>query len=385
MTPKETENIEKQIKQLEDSIQADEVARGGLIDKIAKAQKDEDFNKSQFQKYHNILFYYELEVEGMSGEKIAKPISESDVSDLADNGGRLYKGIDGTDAKIIPELVGGGLFSGRVPFELDRRYYIDTLIQILRSGTGESQYSDLVDNYVAGSGTVELENQVGSDIWVFLGQSCLIKIGQPTPVTSGGGGVGGGGSSTTTYSYPVIDFLQDTDSSEGVVPFNGFSNSQRTSKNGGSLQGIMNTLEDLMGSEVGGWYEVLVNKTKRACDMNTDDNFDTNARIESFNTFTYLTFYLDSVPLEDGVNGLDGLIAKMDSRQGYINGTRIDEISVAKKFFYSLRINFINLRADIQDGSLTRVRYMSKLMEEIPPGGSAQQKKAIQVLKALLV
>ena len=90
------------------------------------------------------------------------------------------------------------------------------------------------------------------------------------------------------------------------------------------------------------------------------------------------------IPLDDSAEGLTGLTQWMDDRQFYMNGTRVNEIMEAKKFFYDLRINFINLRGDIQSGSLTRVRYMSNLAAEIPSGGTPQQQKALQVLKGML-
>ena len=384
MTPEDIKNIKKQIKELEDTIESEGVARNGLYEKIAKAQEDETFNISQFQKYHNILYYYELEIEGMTGKKIAVPISDSDIENLADNGGRLYRGVDGTDAKIIPELVGGGLYPGLVPFELDRRFYIDTAMQILRTGTGESTSSSLSTDYEAGSGTVILEFNVGSFVWVFIGQSILVKLGEGTeiiPEVPVGGTPG-----DPTWSYPVIDVLQDGSTSQGVITFNGFSNAARLSKNGGSLQGCMNTLESIMGHEVQGWLSNLLEKTYRGCDNNTDPNFDQIAWINASDTKNYLEEdYLIDVPLDDSAEGLTGLTQWMDDRQFYMNGTRVSEIMEAKKFFYDLRINFINLRGDIQSGSLTRVRYMSTLAEEIPEGGSAQQQKALQVLRSLLV
>ena len=390
MAPEDIKNIEKQIKELEDTIEAERVARNGLYEKIAKAQEDETFNISQFQKYHNIIYYYELEIEGITGKKIAAPISEHDIEKLADNGGRLYRGIDGTDSKIIPELVGGGIFPGLVPFELDRRFYIDTTIQILRTGTGESRSSSLVGGYSGGDTTVELQYNVGDNIWAFLGQSVLVKLGvgvanvPEVPETPPGGTPAP--VEDPTWFYPIVDRLRDGDTSQGVIVFNGFSNAARLSKNGGALQGCMNTLESIMGLEVMGWLNTLLEKTYRGCDNNADTNFDQIAWINASDTKNYLEEdYMIDVPLDDSAEGLTGLTQWMDDRQFYMNGTRVNEIMEAKKFFYDLRINFVNLRGDIQSGSLTRVRYMSTLAEEIPEGGSAQQQKALQVLRSLLV
>jgi hypothetical protein len=165
--------------------------------------------------------------------------------------------------------------------------------------------------------------------------------------------------------------------------FNGFSNSQRVSKNGGGLQGVMNLLVNSISKEASHWAMILKDKTKRACDLNPDPGFNQNAKSEANLTYSYLTVdFIPTVPVGD--TGISELISQMNHREQYINSGRVQEIRDTKKTFYDLRINFINLRGDIQSGSLTRVRYMSKLALEIPPGGSKQQRKALEVLQGLL-
>lgn len=397
LTEQERASIEKQIKDMETAM-AEQALTGEGVDKTLADLKIADaFNQKQWAKFHSYIQFYELEIEGLTGEYVDDPITEKDVIEHASSGGRLYQNPNGTDTKNIPQYNGAPIKTGR-PRELDNKTKILEQINLLRLGTQNSGGgSNVQGGYSAGSNTINLEYSINPG-WILVGGVTLLNV---TAGASGGTCsksqyttqttcTANAGVWTTYYTYNISDRVNDASHSDNtsVTPiWTGFTNAERLAKDAvdNNKQGIMNALITRLDTELGKWQTILQTKTIHFSQKNKAENMDPAAVNEHLLVDAYLTTYRATKPIQDGTPGLDEVIAKINARDTY-RVTRANACKEAKKEYYGQRKSFSDARADVQSGTLKRITFLSGLKKDggFKPGGTPQQQKQLVALKKLL-
>jgi hypothetical protein len=391
-------NLQDQLKRVESQIAAESTSREGLLRGKAEAAKDENFFKKKFDYSHTIITRYEREIECMTGDYIAQPFGEQDVQNQANEIGRLYQGLVSTEPKRIPEMLGQGLSTSKMAvYEL---LEIANCLHIIETLTnGEAPYvstsTTLQEPYVAGSGTFISNGSISPNNWYLLGGTTLVYAGSVTysPPIAGGGScsISGHGDEasctlaggTWSPSPPVAEFWSATIAQRyfltgfdnavlgggSISTFTGYTNTERTNKVASSTAQSMfdqftNVLAEYITNLLGNVNEELI-----ALNKNEDPalNLVHKSITEGFKDF--LVSYLATLPLQDGVGGIDGLKSYLETRQAWIP-TRVSTCMTAKANFYADRIGNTVTRCDIQSGTLTRVKFLEILGAMYPETGN---------------
>ena len=398
LTDKERANIEQQIKDLETAIAEQEITGEGVDKTLAELQEAENFNKGQFDKFQLNIVHYEKEITGLVGEYVVDPISENDVKALAGSGGRLYQNPDGTDARKIPQFNGAPV-KVRSPRELTNKQEILDAISLLRDGTGNSGTSrGVAGNYTAGDSTISFDDPISSG-WVLVGGRTLLKLGAGSaggvcsgednpPQTTQSACIADNGTWESFNTYPVLDRVNDAnyDSNDSATPnWLGFTNLERTNKdaNNNLQQPLMDGLIDKLDAELTVWQSHFRNWVLQPARKNKADNMDAADLQRHETDDQYVTTWKISQPVDDAnLADIETWVANRDT----FRTERADRCKEAKAEYYGQRLNFTNLRGDVQSGTLKRITFLSgiKASGGFKPGGTKEQQNALRNLKKLL-
>ena len=97
----------------------------------------------------------------------------------------------------------------------------------------------------------------------------------------------------------------------------------------------------------------------------------------------YLITYLSTTEIFD--IALDEVTTRINDREAF-RVARAERCRVAKAEYYGQRLNFTNLRGDVQSGTLKRITFLSgiKVSGGFQPGGTKEQQSALKSLNKLL-
>ena len=395
LTDEERSQVERQVEELETQIKEQEGTGEDIELTLADLKEQEKFNKGQWNKFHLNILHYEQEITGLVGEYVVDPISENDVQSLAGSGGRLYQNPEGTDAKKIPQFNGAPVKT-RSPRELTNKQKILDAISLLRDGTGNSGSSEGISgNYSPGDATISFDDPISSG-WVLAAGTTLLKLG---PGSAGGqcsnptytdqaSCTSNMGTWTTFNSYPVLDRVNDRslDSNDSATPnWLGFTDLERTNKdaNNNNQQQLLDDLIDKLEGELDVWQAHVRNYVLQPARKNRSDNMDAADLQQHEDDDQYVTDWKVGRDVSD--SGLADLESWVNTRDTF-RVDRAQRCRDAKGEYYGQRLNFTNLRADVQSGTLKRITFLSGIKDKggFKPGGTKEQQQALVNLKKLL-
>jgi len=402
LSPQEKETLQFAIDKLEQKLSEDAVASEGIGQSISDIEKEDSIYKKIWLQHHLWILNYEREIEGLNGEYIAAPFSYIDLIEHAENRGRMYQGTVSSDPKIIPEMVGGGIAASPKANNENNALNpdLDALIDLLVNGISPSGTSTVGDSgYTAGATQIVCSSALSPNTWYLVGNDVIMKIGGVTEIPAGGSCslpefttqitcIAGGGiweETEASWIGTVEKVYGDNNVSAGasMTGWTGYSNTERTSKTATSTtQRLMDALIADLNTYIDIWL-VALNKTKSAVNRNDAPNMSIPDRTTTNDDFDYITDYRASTPIQDGDPGIDGLSNKIASRKSFIS-TRPTTIKNAKKEYYGQRTTYTKMRCNIQNGSLTKILYFEELQSDFPAGGSPEEQKRLNDMKALL-
>ena len=401
LSPQERLTLELAVKKLEQKLVEDSLTGDGLEVSKQEAQKEDNIYNREWLKHHTWILNYEKEIEGLSGEHIAAPFAIQDLEEHVENRGRLYQGTVSSDPRNIPEMLGAGLSPTRkFPNEIDSMHpNFYALLDFLVNGLGSTSSSTVASSgYSAGDSTLVCSSSLGANSWYLCANDVLLEIGSVIATPSGGSCSNPAHTTQSScvspetwetidasWSGTIISRLGDNSMSGGSAcgGWSGYSNSERTNKASSSTtQRLMNALVAQLNEYIDAWLLAL-NKTKVSAVNNSAPNMIEADRQTSIEDHAYLTNYRSTTPLQDGDPGIDGLSGLMGSRQSFIV-SRPGRARTAKGDYYPQRINYTKMRSNIQGGTLTRIRYFESFLLDFPSGGSMEEQKRLQEMKALL-
>ena len=404
-TESDKDLIQLQITQTDIAISEDVAMQNALEAQYERVVIEEALNKKIWDYFHYIIHNYERAVqnvagvapEGRGGEFITSPLQEADVvalagnagytasgngttsgTDVTNHSGRLYQGIVSTSAKVIPEMIGKGLSSGLAPHELEDRNYSELILYLDRLITPVSASATI---YSGGAGILTLRSIVSSG-WVLGNSTNLMLLGSYTTR------VIPGTTPITVYDYVVTRSINGTSAGGSLAPWAGFSNTERTSPRvaTSASQSLMNELVRLLVVELTFWQRHLKDVII-AEKANQSPNLTNAMRQVSIDLDNYLTTYISGPAgaeqcfIHNGTTGMDGLRTEITNRRNTTGPALITRSKKDKELFYSARISYTNMRADIQRGSLTTVVYLEKLLKNYPDPFLAQKRDVLALWK----
>lgn len=387
----------KLIIKLEEDIAREE----SLNKKLAHYQEVEALNEKIWLHYHYIILNYEKVIQTLEGTYIKAPFTNQDVVNLARNKGRLYQGTVSTSAKVIPQMVGGNTAQGapNSARELDNYDWITALIGsqadptggILQQGTQNGSWSTAVyGGYTAGDSLSTTSRPPAG--WALLGNNTLVFISSRTDVYSTGSP--GPPAIPPVYLYTVCRIsnrVNDTSYAAGtsVAGWSGYSNTERTSAVASSTtQALYNALilqspdstKKSLKYALERWNSFVghIVYAQEANDSPTMTDADRKAALD---LQTYLNDYIVSMPVYDGILGINGLQDQIENRLTVTLPETLANSYSQKELFYAPRISYTNMRGDIQNGSLTTVFYLEMLLSKYPDPWLKQVEASLWILK----
>ena len=203
ITEQEDAVLARQIAQTDQQIADSLTMEDALKGQLEYFKEEDALNIKIWDFYQSMILNYEKAIQNNNGQYIAAPFATADVVALANNTGRLYQGTVSTNARVIPEMVGGGVSSSLAPHELDNIVDINTYMERLVTPTGGNAF------VVGGSATTcDLDTVVGTNVWVLGNSAQLMHLGTYTTVTIPNPNPPGPG--TTYYRYHVLRAINGT-------------------------------------------------------------------------------------------------------------------------------------------------------------------------------
>ena len=378
MNEQEDALLARQIEQTNQQIADSLTMEDALKNQLEYFKEEDALNTKIWDFYQSIILNYEKAIQNNNGQYIAAPFATADVVALANNTGRLYQGTVSTNARVIPEMVGGGVSSSLAPHELDNIVDINTYMERLVTPTGGNAF------VVGGSATTcDLDTVVGTNVWVLGNSAQLMHLGTYTTVTIPNPNPPG--PDTTYYRYHVLRAINGTSGGGIISPWGGFSNTERTTRVATSAsQSLMNELARLLAESLTRWLGFVKNVIAAEEANQSPTMIDADKKI-SRDLRDYLAAYIDGPPgpnvcwIQDGPAGLGGLTTEITKRTNSTGPALITRSKKDKELFYAPRISYTNMRADIQSGSLTTIYYLTKLLTKYPDPWLPKKKEALNL------
>lgn len=406
ITEQERKILAKQLVNLEDQQKENAVTAGGLDSTEQDAAENEMVAKKQFDTPNSIIMNYEKEIDGMIGEYITLPISETDIDKHSSSSGRLYQGFNGTHPKRIPEFDGGGLSSTLRPsYELISAPKLIYVLKSMMSGMlpiGGSS-SSLPYDYSSGQAQIMTRHAM-SPGWYMVNRTSLLRIssservpavaateafcsksmylsesscksagGVWTPATEGSDEYY---RNTISERYAFgLDYSAPKNST--ITPWSGYSESERISKVASSTsQQMMDAMLSFFNDKLS-TYMSDMGRASSGTRSNQDPSLDKSVLAH----YEFMESYLKTKGLNN--ESIVNVIAILNSRTTSIP-SRAQYCRISKAKFYSERYDTAKFRCDYQSGTLTRVKFVNELRGFFPKNGDKGLAEQISRVKKIL-
>ena len=406
ITEAERAILVKQLSSLEDQQKENAVTAGGLDSTEKDAAENESVARKQFDLPNSIIYNYEKEIDGMTGEYITQPISEIDIDNHSSSSGRLYQGVNGTHPKRITEFDGGGVSSKkRQSYELISAYNLLYVMKSLMSGMlpiGGSS-SSLMYDYSAGQQEIMTAHQLNPG-WYIVNRTSLLKISSSIRVPavaaieafcskplyetessckSAGGVWTPATDGSPEYYRNVISerYLFGLDYSapkySTIGSWFGYSELERTSKTATSTsQQMLDAMISFFNDKLAIYMNDL-GKSATGIRSNRDPNLNKSplTYIEFMESY-FISKLLNNTSMVNTISQIESRLSSIPSRTQYCREV--------KAKFYNERYDTAKFRCDYQSGTLTRVKFVSELRGFFPKSGDKGLAEQIARVKKIL-